>query len=127
MSAGKKRAVLSEHLGRRVTLVTTDGERMDGRFLGYDKHMNVILADCERSRSKRRGGFEREALGFVVLRGEAVAALSVQRGFTTARTMVDTLKPGQAKSEVVEGERLTEVVRAARALRGGALAGLALN
>ncbi len=125
--AGKK-ASMSEQLGRRVTVTTVDRDRLDGRFLGYDKHMNLVLSDCERSRPKRRGGFERQSLGFVVLRGEAIASVSVERSFAAARTHVDSVRDAKAPAAVLEGDRLSELSRAAQAIRTGAVGnGLALN
>ena len=125
--AGKKSAQVQDSLGRRVTVLTTDNERLDGRFLGYDRDMNLIMSDTERCKPQRKGGFAREALGFVVLRGPMVASLAVQRTFATARTAVDTLKPVDRTSVAVEGDQVTEIVKAARALRGGATEGLSLN
>ena len=127
MPAGKKKASMSEQLGRRITVLTTDKERYDGRFLGYDKDMNIILSDTERTRAKNKGGFARDALGFIVLRGELVASIAVRHSFATARTAVDSLKPQSAQPAAIEGETLSAVVQAVRALRSGPTSGLALN
>lgn len=106
----------SDYLGHRVTVQTTDNDVMEGRFLGYDKHLNLILSDCERTRPLKNGGFQRRALGFVVLRGKFVASITVRRGVTTARTMVDQL--GGTAASGVSGQTVADASRAARAAQG---------
>lgn len=115
--AGKK---VSEYLGRRITVLTKDEERFDGRFLGYDKFMNLILSDCERTRAKKKGGVERRAAGFIVLRGEHVAAISVVNSILTERTVQDSVVPRDTTTvDVVDGERVSAITRAAKGLHIG--------
>lgn len=68
----------------RVTL--QDGRALVGVFMAFDKHMNMILGECEEFRqvkAKRGGGSDkkpaeqRRYLGLVLLRGENVVSLSV--------------------------------------------------
>lgn len=127
--AGKKTAAMTENLGRRISVLTTDRERLDGRFLGFDKHMNLVLSDCERSRPHKRGpGFERQDLGFIVLRGELVASIAVQRNVATLRTVNDSARDAKAAApSVLEGARVSEVTKASLALRNAAHQGLTLN
>jgi small nuclear ribonucleoprotein B and B' len=71
----------------RVTL--NDGRELTGQMLAFDKHMNLVLADCEefrrtRSKAKEEGGAApatqeiKRTLGLVILRGEMVVSISVE-------------------------------------------------
>ena len=65
-----------------------DGRQLTGQMLAFDRHMNLVLADCEefrRVRPKKKPGEEtapeqelKRALGLVILRGETVVSLSVE-------------------------------------------------
>ncbi|KAF8518026.1 hypothetical protein BU17DRAFT_66725 [Hysterangium stoloniferum] len=73
----------------RLKVILNDGRALTGQMLAFDKHMNLVLADCEefrRVRPKKKQG-EAEAgppqdmkrtLGLVILRGETVVSLSVE-------------------------------------------------
>ena len=79
--------VKGEMLDLKVTI--NDGRAFVGQMLAFDRHMNLVLAECEefrRIRPKKKPG-ETEAgpvqemkrtLGLVILRGEAVVSLSVE-------------------------------------------------
>lgn len=76
----------------RVTL--NDSRTLTGQMLAFDRHLNLVLADCEEFRfikqKKKKGmgtnpsteeGEELEmkrALGLVILRGETIVSLSVE-------------------------------------------------
>ncbi|KAG1785506.1 Sm-like ribonucleoprotein [Suillus plorans] len=73
----------------RLKVTINDGRALTGQMLAFDRHMNLVLADCEefrRVRPKKKAG-ESEApaeqemkrtLGLVILRGETVVSLSVE-------------------------------------------------
>ncbi|KAL4264921.1 Small nuclear ribonucleoprotein-associated SmB/SmN [Pleurotus pulmonarius] len=54
----------------RLKVTINDGRALTGQMLAFDRHMNLVLADCEE--------FRRRALGLVILRGEAVVSLTVE-------------------------------------------------
>jgi small nuclear ribonucleoprotein B and B' len=73
----------------RLKVTINDGRAFIGQMLAFDRHMNLVLADCEefrRVRPKKKpgeteAGSEQEmkrSLGLVILRGETVVSLSVE-------------------------------------------------
>ncbi|PPQ65748.1 hypothetical protein CVT26_000349 [Gymnopilus dilepis] len=72
----------------RLKVTINDGRAMIGQMLAFDRHMNLVLADCEefrRVRPKKKPGEEtapeqemKRTLGLVILRGETVVSISVE-------------------------------------------------
>ncbi|KAF7317920.1 Sm domain-containing protein [Mycena kentingensis (nom. inval.)] len=72
----------------RLKVTINDGRALTGQMLAFDKHMNLVLADCEefrRIRPKKKPGEEappeqeiKRTLGLVILRGETVVSMSVE-------------------------------------------------
>ncbi len=75
----------------RLKVTVNDGRAFVGQMLAFDRHMNLVLAECEefrRVRQKRAAGAPadgpapvqelKRTLGLVILRGETVVSLSVE-------------------------------------------------
>ena len=72
----------------RLKVTINDGRALTGQMLAFDRHMNLVLADCEefrRVRPKKKTGEEtapeqemKRTLGLVILRGETVVSISVE-------------------------------------------------
>lgn len=74
----------------RLKVTINDGRALTGQMLAFDRHMNLVLADCEefrRVRTKKKDAGEagpgqeqeiKRTLGLVILRGETVVSISVE-------------------------------------------------
>ncbi|KAF8845217.1 Sm-like ribonucleoprotein [Paxillus ammoniavirescens] len=73
----------------RLKVTINDGRALTGQMLAFDRHMNLVLADCEefrRVRPKKKPGETetppeqeiKRSLGLVILRGETVVSMSVE-------------------------------------------------
>ncbi|KAF9439075.1 hypothetical protein BGZ76_000037 [Entomortierella beljakovae] len=72
----------------RLRITLSDSRVLTGQMLAFDKHMNLVLADCEEFRkvkskegskapSGQKDREEKRTLGLVILRGETIVSLSV--------------------------------------------------
>ena len=73
------------YVNYRMRVTIADGRQIVGRFMAFDRHMNLVLSDAEEFRKlpPKKGLSEEErqtrrVLGFVLLRGEEVVSLTVE-------------------------------------------------
>ena len=64
-------SVLEKSLNKKIQLVLKDNRILDGKLVGYDDYMNMVLDDTEETKDDQI-----RRLGTVVLRGNNVVTIS---------------------------------------------------
>lgn len=63
--------VLENALNREILLVLKDNRTLEGKLVGYDEYMNLVMEDTEETKDEQV-----RRLGTVVLRGNNVVTIS---------------------------------------------------
>ncbi|PRQ41852.1 putative LSM domain-containing protein [Rosa chinensis] len=91
MSMSKSSKML-QFINYRMRVTIQDGRQLVGKFMAFDRHMNLVLGDCEEFRklppakgaaakkntNTNEDRDDRRTLGLVLLRGEEVISMTVE-------------------------------------------------
>ncbi|KAG5255254.1 Sm ribonucleoprotein [Salix suchowensis] len=74
MSMSKSSKML-QYINYRMRVTIQDGRQLVGKFMAFDRHMNLVLGDWKEEHEERE---DRRTLGLVLLRGEEVISMTVE-------------------------------------------------
>ena len=62
--------VLEKSINKRISLLLKDNRILDGKLVGYDEYMNMVLEDTEETKDEQV-----RRIGTVILRGNNVVTI----------------------------------------------------
>ncbi|KAF7457592.1 putative small nuclear ribonucleoprotein [Cryptosporidium felis] len=66
---------MQKYINYRVKVTVQDDRVMVGNLMAFDRHMNLVLSDCQEYRRIKKGDESKElkrSLGLIMLRGENI-------------------------------------------------------
>ncbi|KAK4615381.1 Small nuclear ribonucleoprotein-associated protein B [Fulvia fulva] len=97
--ASQKQGKMQGYINYRMRATMTDGRQLVGQMLAFDKHMNLVLSECEEFRKVKRktkqGGAPGAQSGAQVIETEEkrMLGLAIVRGATIVSCAVDGPPP----------------------------------
>jgi len=95
---------MQAYINYRMRVTILDGRQIVGRFMAFDRHMNLVLGDAEEFRKlpPKKGLTEEErqtrrVLGFLLIRGEEVGHLISPHPKPSTYTKTLTLQTSSLK------------------------------
>ena len=82
--ASSNKSKFLQYIDYRVRATMQDGRMFVGTFLAFDKHLNVVLSDCEefrRIKAKKAGEPDKEikrVLGMIIIRGDNLLSIQAE-------------------------------------------------
>lgn len=84
-----KKTKMSELINYRLKVFTIDNKNYIGQLLAFDKHMNLVLSDCEETRIPKKtmkdlknGSNDvvelKRNLGLIILRGDQIISVIIE-------------------------------------------------
>lgn len=72
--------VLERSINKKMSLQLKDGRVIEGKLVGYDQYMNLVLEESEERHTPKgeEGATQSRRLGTVVLRGNNVVTIAPQ-------------------------------------------------
>ncbi len=75
-----------KYINYRMRITLSDSRVVVGKFMAFDKHMNMVLGESEefrRIKAKKGAGVsldkeERRALGLIILRGDSIVSMTIE-------------------------------------------------
>ncbi|KAJ6819509.1 small nuclear ribonucleoprotein-associated protein B [Iris pallida] len=116
MSKGSK---MRQYINYWMRVTIQDGRQLVGKFMAFDRHINLVLGDCEEfrklppSKTATKGAAadskpsaaaveeheDRRTLGLVLLRGEEVVSMTVEGPLPPEDSRSHGAHPGSAASD----------------------------
>ena len=63
---------LEKSVNQKLILLLKDGRKIEGKLLGFDEYMNLVMDDVEETKNEAK-----RRLGKIILRGSNVVSLSL--------------------------------------------------